>query len=392
MGQRMTSGEEERPSLLRRLLTFLTTLALALGAVALVANYDKLNVDAIKRYFTYRFLMRDGENQSGSFSYDQGRNYYAPLNGGLLVCTCASIRAYSSSGAVYLDQSVTLTNPVVSSSGAAALVYDVGGQDLFVFSEAPEPFSLSLEEGQQLLSARLNSSGWLAVAAQGSGHKGAVTVYDQTFEPVIQINLSSFVTDAVVSPDNKSVVISTVGLDAGGSFESRVNFYRLNRTEEEVSPDTFCPMGNNIGLDLRWTAEGIWFLGENTLCLTSSSGSLTGSYSYAGRYLKAFTLEGDGYAVLLLGKYRAGSLADLVVARHTGNVTATLSLTDQVLSLSAAGRYIAVLTADRLTIYSQDLQVYHVLEHTQGAQEVIMRDDGSAMLLGPSSARLYVPA
>ena len=64
---------------------------------------------------------------------------------------------------------------------------------------------------------------------------------------------------------------------------------------------------------------------------------------------------------------------------------------EQVLSLSAAGRYIAVLTADRLDIYTQDLTLYNTLEGTQSARAVLMRSDGSAMLIDSETARLYVP-
>ena len=62
-------------------------------------------------------------------------------------------------------------------------------------------------------------------------------------------------------------------------------------------------MGNNAILDLRWTSSGIWALGESGLYIVSGDGVLSGSYDYGGRYLKAFSLDGDGTASLLLGKY-----------------------------------------------------------------------------------------
>ena len=61
------------------------------------------------------------------------------------------------------------------------------------------------------------------------------------------------------------------------------------------------------------------------------------------------------------------------------------------LSLSAAGRYISLLTADRLDIYNQDLETYSTLDGTQSAQTVLQRSDGSAMLIDNTSAWIYVP-
>ena len=74
-----------------------------------------------------------------------------------------------------------------------------------------------------------------------------------------------------------------------------------------------------------------------------------------------------------------------------GSVLGSLSVSEQVLSLSASGRYLAVLTADRLDIYTSDLTLYRTLEGTQGAQKVLMNADGTAMLVSSEYASLYIP-
>lgn len=75
----------------------------------------------------------------------------------------------------------------------------------------------------------------------------------------------------------------------------------------------------------------------------------------------------------------------------TGTVKGSLDLNQQVLSLSAAGRYLAVLTGDRLDIYTSDLSLYSSLEGTQGARKVLLMEDGSAILISEDSASFYVP-
>ena len=49
---------KKKPSLLVRLLAFLLTLALLLGAVAAVVYRDRLNFDGIRHWFLYRSLPR----------------------------------------------------------------------------------------------------------------------------------------------------------------------------------------------------------------------------------------------------------------------------------------------------------------------------------------------
>lgn len=387
------SRKEKRPNPVLRLLAFLLTAAMVLGAVFLILNYDKLNFDAVKRWFAYRDLERGESGQAESFPFDGGgTSTFASLDGDLLVCSSTGVRLYSASGQVYVDRTVTMEHPVAVAAGDTALAYDAGGSTLLVCRDREEAYSLDLEEGEAVLSADVNENGWVVTVTQQSGYKGVVTVYDRQGQPQMQVSLSSrFIMDAALSPDNGTVALVTMGLEEG-TFSSRVDLYPTAGTQSEPSaPLAACGVGSQVILEMTWDKSGIWALGEDSVCRLDGSGNLTGTYSYDGRYLKGFSLAGDGTAALLLGKYRAGSTAELVVADSQGQARAVLSLDEQVLSISAAGRYVALLTADRLDIYDQDLGVYHTLEGTQSARQAIQRADGSVLLIGSNTARVYLP-
>ena len=74
-----------------------------------------------------------------------------------------------------------------------------------------------------------------------------------------------------------------------------------------------------------------------------------------------------------------------------GPEIASLGVRDEILSVSAAGRYIAVLYADKLAVYNRDLQEYAVLNGTGVAREALARADGTTVLLGADQAELYLP-
>ncbi len=74
-----------------------------------------------------------------------------------------------------------------------------------------------------------------------------------------------------------------------------------------------------------------------------------------------------------------------------GQELAALELDDQVLDLDAAGRYVAVLTAGRLDLYTRDLELYASLDTTGGARDVVLRSDGTAWLITGETARLFIP-
>ena len=389
----MDKADKKNPFLRAR--AFLLTLILVLGAVFLVANWQKLNFDFVRRYFAYRNLARNENGQVESFSYIGGSSSsFTQIGSDLLVCSPSGVRLYSESGSAYVDQPSVLKNPMTSSGGSAALVYDAGGTELYVYRDRELVFSLTSEEGPTILSANLNSQGLLTVVTQTSGIRGSVTVYDAAFRPQVGVNLSSrFVTDALLSPDGRTLVIATSG-QTEGTYDSQLAFYRMDQlltsSGSEPAPDAICSIGNNTILKLEWPSDTLRVLGENALVLVSSGGTQLGSYSYGRQLLKGYSLGGD-YCCLLLGRNRAGSDATLVTVDLTGQTLASLDFNKQVLSLSSAGRYVSVLTADGLTIYTGGLEPYHVLEEPQDVRKVLQRTDGSVTLVSGETVRLYLP-
>ncbi len=381
--------ESKRPNLLLRLITLVVTAALLLGAVALVVYRDRLNFDALRRWMEYRNLETSETGEAAPFSYGGGTDTaLGCLDNALLFCSGNGIQLFTNSGTELVDEVITLNNPVLSCAGRLGVVYDMGGQELRAYDSRGQVFSLTLEEQYGILSARPNQAGWLAVTRQQSGYKGVTTVYDSSFSPVVDLRWSSaFVQDAILSPDSKWVAVFTMG-QGTESFESWLNLYAVG--EEE--PAAQLSLGNTTVLDLAHSGSVIRVLGESSLHLAAADGSTLEQFSFSDRYLKGYDLGGGDFSLLLLGRYRAGSANELVVVGDDGQVLASLSPEAQVLDLSAAGRYFAVLTGQSLEIYDTgDLSLYAALDDTQGARSVALRDDGSALLANGEDAWLFLP-
>lgn len=379
-----------------RLILFLVALAMVLCAVAAIAFRDTLNLDSLKRWFHYRALVLSDSGQAEAFLYDGDlTDTFAVLDGDLLVCSKNAISLYSGSGTRYVSQSISMDNPIVDTNGSLAVVYDAGGTSLYVLGQRELIWSTT--ELNTILSARLNANGQLTVVTQASGYRGAVTIYDASYQPVMSVRLSSaFVMDAALSDDGHTLAILTIGQEEG-DFSSSLSLYTLNSaagTVEEstgFTPEQVFSLGGNVILSLRHTDEQVRALGERGLSILNHDGS---SYytDWSDRYLKSYNLSGSNFSVSLLGKYRAGSQAVLLVTDESGSTLGRKDVNEQVLSLSVAGNYIAVLTGDRLDIYTQDLTLYASLEGTQGARKVLLMEDGSAILISTDSASFYVPA
>ena len=380
--------KHKAPRFLVRLTATLVVLAVAVGLTAAVAFRDSLNVDSVKRWFHYRSLIRSDSGRAESFPYGGDlTDTFAVLDGDLLVCSRNAISLYSGSGTQYINQSAGMENPVVNTNGSLAVVYDAGGSELYVLGQ--RSLVWAAEGLESILSARLNKNGQLTVVTQSSGYRGTVTVYDAAYAPVMRINLSSaFVMDAALSDDGHTLGILTVG-KADGAFSTSLELYDMTYASGEYSPDFTCRLGGGVVLETRHTASAMWSLGDRGLTITGHDGRSAG-VSWADKHLRRYTLSGDGFAAVLLGKFRAGSHAELWVVDSRGE-RRILELNEQVMSISAAGRYLAVLTGDRLDIYTDQLELYDTLEGTQGARTVLLMPDGSAILISADSAGFYIP-
>lgn len=382
------SAKKSKQNLLVRLLALLVTAALALGALTLVVYRDKYNLDALKRWMALRTVQTDESGAAAPFAHAGGENAsFAYLSGGVVQCSSTGAHYYSLAGVQYAEEVTALDHPVLCASATTGAVFDAGAKNLYVFRDTSQVFSLELEGGGNLLSARPNDSGWLAVTAQASGYKGSVTVYNDSYAKVIQLNFSSaFVADAAVSPDCKTVAVITVGQE-DGVFYSQLTLYPVDSQE----PAATLNLGNIAVLDLDYESGQIWLLGEDRLLCAASDGSTFKSYSFGRYFLKGCDLGGDGFAVLLLGRYQAGGAEQVMTIGPDAQVIAGTELRTQVLSFSAAGRYLALLTGGRLDIYTRDLSPYSALDHTQDARYTALAPNGSALLASSQKAWLYIP-
>lgn len=278
---------------------------------------------------------------------------------------------------------------MLTASGTTAVVYDAGNQSLFAFRGGEEYFKLTLEGSADLLSARPNEGGWLAVTAQQSGYKGAVTVYNRRGEPVIQISLSStFVVDAAVSPDGQTVAVVTIG-QTGSSFFSRLLLYRVNQEE----PFAQVELGSLTVLNMDFDEGVVWLLGDDRLLTVSLTpeGETVQAYYISPNYLKGCSLGGDGFAFVLVGQYRSGSATQALRIDSSAQVTHSIPLAGQVLDYAAAGGCCALLTGSQLSLYNEELLYFAGVENTQIARKVALASNSSAVLANDQQAWLYIP-
>lgn len=371
----------------RELIALAVTLALAALAVLMILNRDRLNLDGVKRWVSYGTLDRDESGRTEEFDVSgDSTNVYAALGENLLVCTGHELQVFTRSGRPGVRETVNLNNPVIHSEGGFAVVYDVGGEGLYLLHNSEIVFDYTAQQGCQILSARVNAAGCLVLVEQTSGHKATVTVFDEKHQPRIGINESTnFVSDAVLSPDSRTVAVLEFyhSVDA---FGADLVLYSVKDATKQATTK----LGDDVVIDLRWKGERIWVQRESGLSVLDKDGNILNTWQRSNKYLTRYTLDGLGFAVEYLSKYRSGGAGELRIIGTDGEQSVSRSINEEVLSISAAGRYVAVLSTSSLMIFKDDLQEYASLGNLN-SRRALMRADGSVVLIGTEKARLYIP-
>ena len=368
---------------LRRLGTLLVTLLIVLGILAVSMMGDGNLLDRVRRWINYGAAAAE---DAYLFAADPN-NQYGQIGAYLVVLTQNYVQFLEDSGTAYQAvEKLALSQPVLDTGGNLAAAYDAGGQNLFLFSPEGTQLELSLPEGDGYISARLNERGWLAVCAEKSGYKGAVTVYNGEQELVYEVDLSSqFVVDAMVTEDCRSVLLVTYG-EENGAFCTDLVQYDLSAEE----PAWSVSLPNHVGFDLGWIGEGYASVSSQSVALVGEGGTADGSYAFGGQYLQDYAF-GEGFIALFLTRYQSGSVGTVVTLDSQGNVLGVLDVSDEILDIDAAGDSLAVLQSNALVLCTGDLTEVSRMENTGYASRVLMSEDGSALVIGGSSARRYLP-
>ena len=345
---------------------------IALAAVAVVGVSllrDSTAFDGLRRSIIYARAEKDQWGCAQLYSYSSDRDScYASLGGSLVCASNNTVVLLREDGSVRYSADVQFKQAAVCVLDSKGLVRTLTAQG-------------------EIIACTVNAKGALAITSSKTGYKAAVEVYDGNGEKVFAFHSSDrFLMTAAVSDDSQYLAAVTMG-QQDGSFLSTAVLYRMN-SDVAVAD---CTIPGGAVYDIGTVDGRFCLVGESGLTFLNTAGEITGSCDYEGTYLRRCSLSGDGMAALVLGRYRSGTQAQLLTVDASGAVLGRLDIDRDVVSLSAAGKYVAVLYSDALVIYDRRLQEYARLTEISAVKQVLMRSDGSAVLVSAGGASLYLP-
>ena len=384
--------QEEQPRRLRqkkkprKWLWLTLTVLVVLGAVAAAVLWDANSFDGLRRSIIYARAEKDETGCAKLYYYENdATSRFAAIDGSLVTVAANQVRVLDERSQVLYQNSVRFLHPDLVSGGGVAVAYDIGGTALYALDS--KGLRWQQETEGELIAVTVNPHGYVTAVYNKSGAKAAVTVWDSSGAAVFTFQSAQrFVMTAALGQDDRTLAAVTMGQE-DGKFQS---FLVLYHTDSDKMVAT-TPVDGGVAYALETLQREFCAVTEQGLYLLDSGGELKASYSYGGQFLRRCVVGDGGWAALLLSRYKSGGYASLITVDGDGNELGGCDIDGEVLDISTAGRYVAVLFSDRLTIYDKYLTEVATLPDVSEVRAVLMRADGSAVLAGASGASLYLP-
>lgn len=355
----------------------LSILILALVTAGVLYLLGWGDIASSKLYQFYRQVVVGME--SVSFRFENGGEAFADFGGGVAVAGSAGLQVYNKKAELVFTEIFDMKKPAVVTRGGYGVAYDVGGTAARVFDRGG--VTARITAPKKIISATVCSSGCVALTTQFDGYKGLITVYDSAGKELYKwFSASAYALSASLSPDGREMAALTLG--GGGS---RVSFFTLDSDKEKA----VCFLEDVVLLEVSHLGEdGVLAVGAGELARVGSDGSVSILLDFSDRYLETYALW-DGKAFLSLNTYAVGSQGLLAVLDKDGEYLGVREKEGKILSASASGDYVAVLYPERLVIYNKQLETLAEHDVPAGAGHVLMRGDGTALVLSKYAAEAY---
>ena len=339
--------------------------AAALAAVALWLNRSGRLAPAGERAELYNFASDAGTVTCG-------------VGDGLAVASSSGLKVYDRTGMQTVGETYVASRPVLTVAGGYGAAYDVGGEQVRIFTDSGPVRTLKADGG--VTAVRLNEKGWCVVCAGESGYKGAVTVYRPNGAVAYKwLSGEGYVLTAAVSRDGKYLSVLTL-TDSG----SRVVFLRTDR--ETALGEAV--LSGELLLDIGYTEKGVLYgISGDALYRLDEHDGAGEAYRFEEETLSGWSFSGG--PLLALSAHRTGGACR--VLDLSGQEPEELdSFAEGVTSLAADGKTVAVLTSAGLSIYDRSAHEL-TAEYKEAASGlgVSLTEDGCAIVAERNTAVVY---
>lgn len=346
------------------------------------------NLDRVRRYFNYLGIPDDGS--FGKIRFDSNStNNFALLDGHFAVGCEDGLYLYNDDGEQAALVQGSLPYPKLCIGGSIALCYSNESSTIVAMNKKGESV-LSTTVSGTVLDAEVSQNGCVCYAASDSGCKTLITVMNSDLKDIYRWrSFSQYINCCAISSNASRLAV--IGLNQSNSvFCSNLSILRTDVEDDAVIATV--ELGNQIIYELWFLQDDrICAIGESSTMFFDANGTLLREFSYDGQRLTDYTCNGSGNLFLSLDGFGTGKDGLVISFAADGSELAQMSFDEPVQSISANGKYFAILTRTELTICDSKLEIYDQTQDFPAANRALARTDGTVMLVSNGQTALYIP-
>lgn len=374
-----------------RITLMLLSILLVLLLLAWLIFPHVMNPDRLVRFFRYMGL-REKENYGRVTFEAAAGNVYAGFDDGLLVGTETGLTLYALDGEQKAFVQGSLPTPVLRTGGEVSLVFSPGSSYAAAIGAGGDILLDGALSGA-LLDASVSFDGYSVRLTAESGSKAVAEVLNPKQEAIYRFSSRTrYLNACAVSEKGEWLAVASLE-EERSIYRSAVVLLRTDRPvadlEQEDSGAVRAELGNRVIYELRFLDEShLLAVTQDELVFLDLKGELLSTLPLEGERLVDYAVSREGWLLLAL---EGGGAAKVLSLDASGNTLARLELADRVRSVSAEGRYGAVLTEMELRILDSRLEEYDRSWDVLGATRVVVRADGTALLIAAGGTKLFIP-
>jgi len=373
---------DKKTGLAKIILRLVILSMLAVTLLFIVKNYDRISIANLPASISKLFGGGKAEAAKISFAPDAS-NAFEQYQDGLAVLSSTDLVLYDASGEECLAQTTGYARPVVKSAGDYLLTYDIGGRNAHYIRNKEVIMNLKLNSA--ILTADINEDGWFLITSEEFGSKATATVYKPDMTEVYKWPSSErYITCTALADDHSAMAFGGLSQKEARIYSSVVMLH-LDSTE----PFSVIEFSDVLILDIEYLSDGsLAVLTENSIVIIDASGVERGRYEFDNSLFKEYSFDGDGFILLRLSKNGVGEVSEVLLLNYDAKVEHTVTLSN-IYSISCSGKYAGVLTSDHIIVYNSSLEEQFTSAISAGSKKLLMREDGSAIVLSSAEALIY---
>ena len=244
------------------------------------------------------------------------------------VLTDAVYYLYAENGKQLLSAQHSFANPIVEAAGRRFLIYDQGGNRLFIRTRDKILFEKEFE--YKIISADLSAEGMLSVVTSAQRYASQLHVFDSDYSEEIFTWSSSneYIVCASANEKAKSVAAAALSANEAGEIVTTVHLF-TTEAAVELGKKEF--KGASV-LSLEYDSDGdVKIICDTVAATVSKEGKVLGSSGYSSVPAAVMNLPGTDGAALVFDRFTEERATDILFLGEN---------LEEIKKVSESGKYI----------------------------------------------------